>query len=86
MLWFLLWIVLFTGAGAVFFLLGRRLWRQAKELSAELSTASDRLAEVSTALSGLVEQQAGPDESPRPEDPGGRRIGSSAQPTRGRHG
>ena len=50
MLWFLLWFALIAGALAVFALLGLRLWRQAKVLTSELRTASERLAQVSAAM------------------------------------
>jgi hypothetical protein len=55
-MWFLLWLVLVLGACGFFFWLGRRLFRQAKALTAELTIASDRLAEVSDALSQLADQ------------------------------
>ena len=50
MLWFLLWFVLIAGALALFALLGVRLWRQLKLLTAELSAAADRFAQVSAAM------------------------------------
>ena len=50
MLWVLIWLVLALGAALVFFLIGRRLWRQLKALTAELRTASDRLAEINDRL------------------------------------
>jgi hypothetical protein len=52
-LWFLLWFVLIAGALAFFALLGVRLWRQLKLLTAELTTAADRLAQVSAAMDEL---------------------------------
>ena len=53
MLWFLLWFVLVAVAIGVFAYLGRRLWRQAKALTRELGEASDRLAEISAAMTDL---------------------------------
>jgi hypothetical protein len=53
MIWVLIWAVLVIGALAVLFLLGRRLWRQTKALSRELSVAADRFAEVSDRLAEL---------------------------------
>ena len=58
MLWFLLWFVLIAGAVAVFALLGIRLWRQAKILTAELRVASDRLAQVSAAMAHRADPAA----------------------------
>jgi hypothetical protein len=52
-LWFLLWTVLVLGAAGVFFVLGRDLWRKGKALAAELTTATDRLTELSDRLSEL---------------------------------
>ena len=57
MLWVLIWVLLRPGCcPRVLFLLGRRLWRQAKALTAELGTATrppaeltDRLAELESA-------------------------------------
>jgi hypothetical protein len=57
-IWFLLWAVLLIGAGVVFWLLARRLYRKGKALSAELTVASDRLAEVSAALAELEQTNA----------------------------
>ena len=66
MLWVLVWVLLVLGAALVFFLLGRRLWRQVKALSAELSTATerltvltDRLAELDTAPAARAEPADG---------------------------
>lgn len=53
MLWFLLWTVLVLGAAGVFFLLGRDLWRKAKALVGELTTATDRLTALSDRLGDL---------------------------------
>jgi hypothetical protein len=63
--WFLLWAVLVIGAVAVFFLLGRRLYRQGKALVHEMTEASDRLGAISAALAA---QEATP-----PAGPPGRR-------------
>jgi hypothetical protein len=49
-LWFLLWLILVAGAVGLFAYLGVRLWRQAKALTSELSAASDRLGEISSAM------------------------------------
>jgi hypothetical protein len=51
--WVLLWAVLLLGAALVFFLLGRRLWRQAKALTVELGTATDRLTALTDRLAEL---------------------------------
>lgn len=51
--WLLLWTVLVAGAATVLFLLGRRLWRQAKVVTRELAVAGDRLAELSDRLAEL---------------------------------
>jgi hypothetical protein len=53
MIWVLIWAVLVIGALAVLFVLGRRLWRQTKALSRELSVVSERFAEVSDRLAEL---------------------------------
>ena len=53
MRWVLLWAVLLLGAALVFFLLGRRLWRQAKALTVELGTATDRLTALTDRLAEL---------------------------------
>lgn len=53
MLWVLVWVLLVLGAALVFFLLGRRLWRQIKALTAELSTATDRLTVLTDRLAEL---------------------------------
>jgi hypothetical protein len=61
MMWVLIWAVLVLGALAVLFLLGRRLWRQTKALSRELSIVSDQFAEVSERLAELdATRQGGP--------------------------
>jgi hypothetical protein len=65
-LWVLVWVLLVLGAALLFFLLGRRLWRQARALSAELGTATERLTELTDRLEAL-------DGAPvaRPERPDG---------------
>ncbi len=50
MLWVAAWAVLLLGAAAVFFLLGRDLWRKAKTLTRELGAATDRLAAITDRL------------------------------------
>lgn len=50
MLWVLLWFGLVAAAIACFAYLGLRLFRQLKALTAELSTASQRLGELSAAV------------------------------------
>jgi hypothetical protein len=57
--WVLVWLVLLVGAGAVFFLLGRSLWRQATALFAELEVANERVGAVMEqvdALGGAAER------------------------------
>jgi hypothetical protein len=49
-LWFLLWLALIVAAAAFFTYLGRHLYRKAKALTAELAAASDRLAEITDAM------------------------------------
>jgi hypothetical protein len=51
-LWILIWTALLVAALVVWFVLGRRLLRQAKALGTELGTATERLEAVSLALSG----------------------------------
>lgn len=53
MLWVLVWVLLVLGAALVFFVLGRRVWRQASALSAELRTATDRLTQLTDRLAEL---------------------------------
>jgi hypothetical protein len=61
MKWVLLWAVLIVLALAVYGVLGLRLWRQGKALTAELAAASQRLAEVTAALEDLADRtQPGP--------------------------
>lgn len=52
-MWVLIWTVLVVAAVAVLAVLGRRLWRQAKALTREMSAAADRLGEVSSTLRDL---------------------------------
>jgi hypothetical protein len=52
-LWVLVWVLLVLGAALLLFLLGRRLWRQAKALTVELGTATERLAELTDRLEAL---------------------------------
>lgn len=58
MLWFLLWVALVLGAAAVFFVLGRDLWRKSRALVRELGEAGDRLAELGDRLAELEEARA----------------------------
>jgi hypothetical protein len=51
--WVLLWFLLFVAAGLFLGWLGLRLFRQGKELTAELATVNDRLLAVSEALQEL---------------------------------
>lgn len=51
--WLLLWTLLVLGAAGVFFLLGRRLWRQGKALGHELGAAADRFSAVADRLAEL---------------------------------
>ena len=55
MLWFLRWVALVLAAAAVFFFLGRDLWRKSRALARELGRASDRLAELGDRLAELDE-------------------------------
>ena len=43
MLWFLLWTVLVLGAGVLFALIGRSLWRKGVALFWEVGSAAERL-------------------------------------------
>lgn len=52
--WTLLWVVLVAGAAAVFFVLGRSLWRKASALVGELGAAADRLSVVSAELTAMA--------------------------------
>ena len=53
MTWVLIWLVLVVAGVAFLAVLGRRLWRQAKALTREMSAAADRLGEVAGTLSDL---------------------------------
>jgi hypothetical protein len=53
--WTLIWVLLLLGAAVVFFLIGRSLWRKAKVLLTELSTAAERLGAVSDGLAELAD-------------------------------
>jgi hypothetical protein len=53
MIWVAVWAVLLLAAAAVFFLLGRDLWRKAKALTRELGTATDRLSQIADRLDDL---------------------------------
>ncbi|MDQ1641145.1 MAG: hypothetical protein QOJ90_496 [Actinomycetota bacterium] len=53
-MWALLWFVLVLGAAGLFALLGVRLFRQAKALVRELSAVSERLAQVSEAVTHMA--------------------------------
>ena len=64
MLWVLVWVVLVLAAALVLFLLGRRLWRQARALTAELGTATDRLTELTDRLAELDPAQVAGDGQP----------------------
>jgi hypothetical protein len=57
--WVVLWVVLVLGAGVVFGLLGRMLWKKAKALIAEIGTASERL----TAVLAQLNDTADPDQA-----------------------
>ena len=63
--WVLLWVVLVLGAGAVFGLLGLRLWRKSNALIAEIGTASARLTAALAQLNDLTDQSNDPRASPR---------------------
>lgn len=54
--WVLIWVVLVLGALGLFARIGLSLWRSAKLLFAELSTASDRFAEISAKLEEAAER------------------------------
>lgn len=53
MVWVAVWVLLAVGACLVFFVLGRRLWRQLKTLTGELRTASEALTAVTDRLADL---------------------------------
>jgi ketopantoate reductase len=63
--WVLLWVILVLGAGAMFGLLGLRLWKKSKALIAEIGTASERLTAVLARLNDLTDQSNDPRASPR---------------------
>lgn len=58
--WLLLWTVLVLGAGGFLFLVGRRVFRQAKELAHELSAAADRFDAAATRMSETSRMSTGP--------------------------
>jgi hypothetical protein len=60
MTWFLVWTVLVLAAGVVLFLLGRRVWRQARALTREMGDAADRLGALTERLAEIA-----PDGNPR---------------------
>jgi hypothetical protein len=59
MTWFLVWVLLVAGAVLVLALLGRRLWRQVKELTRELNAATDRLTAIADRL-GEIDNDRNP--------------------------
>jgi ketopantoate reductase len=63
--WVVLWVVLVLGAGAVFGLLARMLWKKAKALIAEIGTSSERLTAVLAQLNDLADQSSDPRSNPR---------------------
>jgi hypothetical protein len=64
--WFLVWTLLALAAGVVLFLLGRRLWRQARALTREMSEAADRLSALTDRLAEIT-----PDRNLLGDDPDG---------------
>ena len=58
--WILLWLVVLLLTGGVLALLGLSLFRKAKALLVEVSTAADRLSAVSASLQELAEHQNDP--------------------------
>lgn len=60
MFWIVLWTLLLLGALLVWFLLGRRLWRQTKVLGGELASVTEQLEAVSGALAGMQGSGAQP--------------------------
>ncbi|MEV7971835.1 hypothetical protein [Cellulomonas sp. NPDC089187] len=56
MIWWLLWTVLVVGTLVGAFFLGRSLWRKARALVAELSRASEVMAELAETTGRLAEQ------------------------------
>jgi hypothetical protein len=63
--WVVLWVVLVLGAGVVFALLGRMLWKKAKALIAEIGTSSERLTAVLAQLNDLTDESSDSRPSPR---------------------
>jgi ketopantoate reductase len=63
--WVVLWVVLVLGAGAVFGLLARMLWKKARTLIAEIGTSSERLTAVLAQLNDLTDQSSDPRSNPR---------------------
>ena len=63
--WVVLWVVLVLGAGVLFALLGRMLWKKAKALIAEIGTSSERLTAVLAQLNDLTDQSSDSRPSPR---------------------
>lgn len=59
MVWFLVWIVLVLAAIGLLGLLARRLWRQAKALTAEMSRTVSRFDDVVSRLESLSAAEAG---------------------------
>jgi nitrogen-specific signal transduction histidine kinase len=56
-IWFLVWTLLALAAAAVLSLLGRRLWRQARELTREMGEAADRLSALTDRLAEIDNQR-----------------------------
>jgi hypothetical protein len=54
--WVLLWGAIVVGAGGLFFVLGRGVWRQGRSLVTELGTASERFGAVMEQVDALGEQ------------------------------
>ncbi|MBT0771945.1 hypothetical protein KIH74_23590 [Kineosporia sp. J2-2] len=54
--WVLIWVVLVVAALGVLARIGLSLWRRAKLLLTELSTASERFAEISAKLEQVAER------------------------------
>jgi hypothetical protein len=72
--WVLLWVVLVLLAGALFALLGRRLWLKGRALTVEIGEASERLTAVLAALNDLADQ-SGQQPAPDVATPDGAREG-----------
>jgi hypothetical protein len=58
LLWVLLWVVLLLGAGLIFFVLGRNLWRKARALITELGEASERLTAILASINDLADSSS----------------------------